>query len=271
MVLGANFKEEYYNAMTNALNMVLDNEKYLALYHRYDALKGELNEILTFSGSFCTDVENCIDKATATIKSGAEQVLNTQELKDKVKVLLSVLEKLNVYNDKYGWNDDMLVHLQTVAAIGKYRDIENEIIKKYGWEQGQKIIYEVKKRAVEYEKSIGADFFRQNIEILHDVLRTITLYETDVVIKTSSASNKKSQEITLANADGELFKCIKSAQLNCLDATYFEIVLPIDLRCRKYNYYRLETTTNGRKFILEQEEEIIKELDRLYDSLPDEF
>ena len=82
-------------------------------------------------------------------------------------------------------------------------------------------------------------------------------------------SNKTTQQITLANADGETFKCTKSAQLTLGGETYVEIVLPEDIKANKYTYYKVLTEPNCKKLVLEQDEQNKKSLDALYDKLPD--
>lgn len=269
MALNQNFREEYFNALKDCVLTVIKFHKYQALSSNCETLKDEINGFLKHKNSIISDVDTCIDKQTSTLKQSARSILDEAGLVDEATSYAGLCAQKRAYVDEYGWRDETLANISAVIAIAQVRDLEKAMTSELGLDVAQKIMLEEKERVLAFEKETKTNFFAVEVDFLRDLLRIKTLFETDESIKLFATSNKIAQQITLANADGETFKCTKSAQLSMDGNVYVEIILPEDIKTNQYTYYKVISEPNRKKLVLAQDEQDKKRLDALYDKLPD--
>lgn len=269
MALTPNFREEYFNALKDCVFTVAEINKFKAICANCETLRDEINGVLKMKNSILSDVDTCIDKQTCTIKKSAQSLLADDGLEDVAINYAGLCAKKRAYADEYGWHDETLASISAVLAIAEFRDLEKAMTDELGLDVAQKIMLEEKSRVLPFEQETNTTFFAVEVDFLRDLLRIKTLFETNEQLILRAQSNKTTQQITLANADGETFKCTKSAQLTLGGETYVEIVLPEDIKANKYTYYKVLTEPNCKKLVLEQDEQNKNSLDALYDKLPD--
>lgn len=261
MSLNESFRKRYSDALKKCLMTVEMSDKYEALSKDYDELRERINGELKKRDSVCSDVERLIDKSTGKLKANFEIIIDSD-----TKLLKLIKEFRELWLKKqsfveFGWQDGLMNHIDSVLAIAEYSELEKEIIAKLGLDEGQHFIYEAKCEILEFEKSLGVDFFREEVLKMRDLFKIKALVSKNSEILVSKKDNLKAQKIILSNSNGEDFSCEKSAQITHNGEIIIEIELQEDLRVGKFNYYVLHIDKNCQKLTLIEDKELIKVLD----------
>ena len=152
-------------------------------------------------------------------------------------------------------------------AISEYSNMEKQIIAELGLNDGQRYIYEAKKRIIEFEKTLGLDFFREEVLKMRDLFRIKTLISGTNNINLDGKDNLNTQKLSLSNGDGEIFNCKKVAEMIYRGTIFIEIEFLKDLRVCPFNYYVLSTDNNTQLLTLVEVKALNKELDLIRDKL----
>lgn len=261
MALSVNFKEEYYKLLEECVLLVEKSERYEKICAEYTALKEKINKILEETDALCTDAERFLEKETGKIKPETEFFIGQNE---ELKVLLSALSALYIEKMSFaslGWTDDLMNHIAVVLASGKCQEKEEEIIAELGLQQGERVIYEEKKKVLKLEKELGVRFFEGDVERLEALFKVRVLFPFPEQTKMKAEENLIEENWILINADGECFQVEKYAQLRYKNALYVELIFPEEIKLkRKLNYYKVEKTKRGIRFVLVEDNELYEKL-----------
>lgn len=254
---------QYLKALKDCLILVKDSKTYEDICQKYELLKKEINSLLEKMDALCIDAERYIDKNTGSLRDDIG--INLDEIiRFKFEELCDLYNEKKIFYSKYNWDDNLLNRVEVVLAIANYEKLEKEIIESFGYAKGEQIIYETKKEAVSFEKEIGVEFFSSVVEKLEVLFRIRNLYPLNKNIDILGLDNINSQKYQLINDNGEVFDVEKIGEINYRNKTYLEFDL---LDFNKLNYYKLVLVKNKQKFILVEDKELDKILNKRQEKL----
>ena len=265
-MIDASFLKRYHDALKKCVMTSDMHDKYRELCEDYDEAKRKMDAALESAGSICSDAECLIDKSTGELKRHALLVLGEDAaLLRMANELCELWQRLHSFAE-FGWTDELGSSIDPVLAIAEYSEMEHKIIDELGLDEGQRVIYEIKKRVVEFEETIGKDFFREDVLKLRDLFRFKRLLAKPYEIKLGQSDNLDTQDLVLTNNDGETFRCEKVAQIAHNGSQYVEIELREDVRICVFNYY-LVADDACRELRLVEDRDLVKLLDTKRDRL----
>lgn len=264
MALSSNFKQELLEKYKKSVLILAKSEKYTAILNEYNDLKKSIDgKLQTINGVYCKDAEKYINEENYEfIPLGGFDLNSNLELKRDFENLI----KLNKDLQSFGWKSDIIRCLDVILVIGSSSDLEKEIKKEFGEEQGQDIINEVKFQVVDFEKLNQIEVYTKDVKKIIALNKLKELYSISSVVTITEKDNVIEENITLKNLDGECFEFRKTGQIKYKGVNYFELELLSKLEdSREYNFYiyRIEEIPNGQKFIIEEGKDIFYEVSDL--------
>lgn len=254
---------QYLKALKDCLVLIKDSTRYEYICQKYELLKKEIDNLLEKMDALCIDAERYINKNTGSLRDDIGINLD-EKLRFKFAELCNLYNEKKLFYLKHNWDDNLLNNVEVVLAIANYEKLEKEIIESFGYDKGEQIIYETKKESVIYEKEIGVDFFSNSVEKLEVLFRIRNLYPLNDDIDILGLDNINSQKYQLINDYGEVFDVEKIGEINYRNKTYLEFDL---LDFNKLNYYKLSLVKNKQKFILVEDKELDKILNKKQEKL----
>ncbi len=259
-------RSEYYELLKQTVVLVDRSDRYDRICEEYKALCKRINKLLEDMDAFCVDAERYIDKSTGGLRA------NIGFEPDPVLAKLFG-ELCGLYTEKqhfateYGWDDDLLNHIEAVLAIAAYEDMEKRIIAELGADAGERVIYETKKEIVAFERELGVVFFSQAVERMEALFRTRVLFSPEGEIVLTDKDCLCEQSVTLVNKHGERLAFTKWAQIAHRGEIYIELELLEDMKIGKFHYYRLAQAQGGWMLTLVEDGPTESELDGKRDRL----
>lgn len=267
MSIDASFLKIYHDTLKKAVMTSDMSDKFEAVCNKYDELKDKIDARLEENGSICSDAERLFDKETGALRGEAESIIgNDRALRDMLTDFGELLLNKRSFAE-FGWRDTLISTIDPVLAIAEYSDMEKKIIAELGLDDGQKVIYEIKKKVVEFEKELGISFFGEEILRMRDLFRIKRLFSKKGEISVSDKDNLETQKLTLTNNDGELLKCEKTAQITHNGSLYIELEILEDIRVCVFNYYVFKQSDNCQSLVLVEDKALEKILDGKRDKL----
>ena len=265
-MIDASFLKGYQDALKKCVMTSDMHDKYRELCENYKDTKRKIDARLESENSLCSDAERLIDKNTGELKKNALLVLGDDAtLLRMVNELCELWQRLHSFAE-FGWTDELGSSIDPVLAIAEYSDMERKIIDQLGLDEGQRVIYEIKKRVVEFEETIGKDFFREDVLKLRDLFKFKRLYAKPYEIRLGKTDNLDTQNLVLKNNDGDTVRCEKVAQITHNGSQYVEIELHEDVRICVFNYY-LTADDACSELRLVEDRDLVKLLDSKRDRL----
>lgn len=269
MAIDESFLKTYLDALKRALMTSDMHDKYQKVLEDYENAKKKINSKLESMDSVCTDAERLIDKETGGLKKIAELIVGDDTaLRRTLNDFRELWLNLQSFAE-FGWKDELVSSIDPVLAIADYSSMEDRIMLELGSDKGQRVIYEIKKKAVEFEESIGKDFFRIEVLKLRDLFRIKQLFSNKGEIKIIGKDNLKVQSLVLTNGEGEKLKCNKVAEIIHNGASYLELELLEDLKICTFNYYVTEDKDGSQALRLIEDRALVKLLDEKRDKIVD--
>lgn len=261
MALNDRFREEYYGLLEECVLLVEKEKRYERICAEYTDLKKEIDKILEETDCLCTDAERFLEKDTGKIKPETALIVGENA---EILGLLAKLSALYIERQSFaelGWTDDLMHLISVILASAKCSNKEEEIVAELGLEQGERVIYEEKKKVLKLEKELGIRFFEDDVERLEALFKVRILYPLSAQTVIKDEENLTEENWVLANADGECFQLEKYAQLRYKNALYVELIFPDEIKLkRKLNYYKIEKKKSGTRFVLVEDEELFEKL-----------
>jgi len=268
MPLNENYREEYYELLKGFVLLEALIQRYEALEKEYKELRTQINEKLEQAKSVCSDCERLLDKETGELNENAQAIVGKDKaLNESLLRLSEVFAQKKQIEKESGFDDELYFKVVSVVAIGDYEKMEKQIIDELGKVQGERVIYEEKKKAVEFEKTLGVYFFADAVERMEELFKVRTLFSPSCEVLFADEDNLDEQTVVLYNAKGEKLTFDKFAQVRYRGTLYVELVIPEKTKIRALNYYKVEETENGQKFTMEEDEAVFEELWALVDEL----
>ena len=269
MSVNKSFNTEEYYALLEKCAVLADKSRRLdAICNAYDGAKKKLNKLLEEHNSICENAERLLDVETGEIKAEAKQILAGIEGAEDILTEMSrrYAEKLD-FAAKNGSNDALMTNIHAVLAICDYEKAEKAMKEELGRDAAEAIMYEQKKRVLEFEKTLGTHFFLDQVEKLEALFAARVLFAKEGEFSVAEQDCLCEENVVLTNGKGERLHFEKNAQLTYRRRTYVELVIKEDLRMRQLNYYRLEKAPGGYKLTLEEDEKVFDALWKKYDKL----
>ena len=267
MPVSPDFREEYHKLLEECLLLVQKSRQYEAICEQYRERKAEANRLLEERGALCTDAERLIDPVTGKVKESAVALVGEDEQLREILISCGELFLQKKGYAELGWNDELTNKMQVVLAIANFRDMEEKILQELGRDQGQQVIYRELQRVLPLEQELGFRFFADDVERLEALLRIKVLYAALGELPITAQENMTQERLSLVTEQGEIFSFVKWAQIQHKGAVYLELELPEELPIGKFKYYRVETTREGVRLLLEEDKTIEQELDERWDRL----
>lgn len=267
MSIDASFLKMYHDALKKAVMTSDMSDKYEALCDKYDDLREEINVRLERKDSVCSDAERLFDKESGRLKKEAELVIGDD---NALRGMLSEFEKLLMNKRsfaEFGWGDRLISTIDPVLAIAEYSDMEKKIIAELGLDEGQRVIYGIKKKIVEFEKELGISFFGESVLKMRDLFRIKQLFSNSSEINVNEKDNLETQRLVLTNSAGESIRCEKTAEITHNGSLYIELELLEDIRVCVFNYYLFSNSDNRQTLRLVEDKQLEKILDEKRDKL----
>jgi hypothetical protein len=261
MPLNENYREEYYELLKGFVLLEALIRRYEALEKEYKELKAQINEKLEQAKSICSDCERLLDEETGELNENAQVIVGKDKALNESLLRLSELSAQKKQIEKEsGFDDELYLKVVSVVAIGDYEKMEKRIIDELGKEQGERVIYEEKKKAAEFEKTVGVYFFGDAVERMEEWFEIKVLYPTDGEITLTKENNFLEQNLLLRNEQGLKIPFKKTAQTTYRGVIYLELISLQNRKIRGVNYYTVEQTDNGQKLVLLEDEKLYETL-----------
>jgi len=264
MALNPNFKQELLEKYKKSVLILAESEKYTEILNKYNDLKKSIDgKLQTINGAFCKYAEKYINEENyEIIPLGGFDINSNLELKRDFEKLIKLYKDLQ----SFGWKDNLVRCLDVILVVGASSDLEKEIKKEFGENQGQDIINEVKFQVVDFEKLNNVEIYTKDVKKIIALNKLKELYSFSSVITITEKDNVIEEDIILKNLDGEYFNFRKTGQIKYKGVNYFELELLSELEdSREYNFYiyRIEEISNGQKFIIEEGQDVFYEVSDL--------
>ena len=258
--------QELHEAMVACLISLGKSRTYEDTKQRYNRLKKEIDERLLEMDALCLDSERYIDRKTGGIRTGLGVDL-VEELTDKLKELGGLLVTLDLFEREEHWSDNAMNNFSNLILISSYESIEKRITDEHGLFHGRQLILEVKREILPMETELGLSHFREEVEILEGLIRTMTLFTREGDLDLERPDNLDEKDVNLINLLGEYLRYKTVSKLTLGNKCYIELERLDEIRARTFAYYLAESHGQGERLTLVEDRELEKKLDALRDRL----
>lgn len=138
--------------------------------------------------------------------------------------------------------EDIDAQLRLVVAIGDYRDMERELVSKFGIDKAQEVMLECKREVVGRERSRGIVFYAEDVERLENII-AIKHLTISTSLRIDRQENMDMMDVCLPNDKGEKYHFRTWSVLHLDGEAYIELELLEDMRVGKFNYYHISNST----------------------------
>lgn len=254
MSLRPDFKKELIEILKKSALIIDKSNKYKQTCNEYKALKEDLNtKLLTLNGAVCKDSECYINKQTGEFIPLSNIDINSN---DKLIKMFKKLGSLYLQKQNFGWKDELSWSISVILDLAPLKDLEKEIFEHFGKTEGRKIINNAKIEICEFEKENGINIFTKEVENIKKLENLKYLYCENNELEITEENNLIEEIITLKTLNGKEIKFKKFGQLTFNNKIYldFEIIEKFDYH--EFFLYIVEKTSNGLKFIMEEDDDI---------------
>ena len=165
---------------------------------------------------------------------------DTRQYIDRYKKSLETCLDKRIYIEDN--REDIDAQLRLVVAIGDYRDMERELVSKFGIDKAQEVMLECKREVVGRERSRGIVFYAEDVERLENIL-AIKHLTIPISLRIDRQENMDMMDVCLPNDKGEKYHFRTWSVLHLDGEAYIELELLEDMRVGKFNYYHISNST----------------------------
>ena len=165
---------------------------------------------------------------------------DTRQYIDRYKKSLETCLDKRIYIEDN--REDIDAQLRLVVAIGDYRDMERELVSKFGIDKAQEVMLECKREVVGRERSRGIVFYAEDVERLENII-AIKHLTIPTSLRIDRQENMDMMDVCLPNDKGEKYHFRTWSVLHLDGEAYIELELLEDMRVGKFNYYHISNST----------------------------
>lgn len=181
---------------------------------------------------------------------------DTRQYIDRYKKSLDTCLDKRIYIEDN--REDIDAQLRLVVAIGDYRDMERELVSKFGIDIAQEVMLECKREVVGRERSRGIVFYSEDVERLENII-AIKHLTIPISLRIDRQENMDMMDVCLPNDKGEKYHFRTWSVLHLDGEAYIELELLEDMRVGKFNYYHISKSTSTLKMV--QDNSLTRRLD----------
>lgn len=258
MTLKPDFKNELLEILKKSSLLIDKSRKYQKVNNEYKTLRQSITKkLLDDNNIVCKDLENYIDKKTGDF-SPFDNLDTSCDL--ELKTMFKNLKHLYLQKQEFGWKDDTDWSVNVILGLAPLKNLEKEIFSTFGNKEGRKIMNDAKIEVSKFEKENNINVFGDDIEKLNALDNILVLFSKTNDIKITKDNNLTEEIITLNTIDNESVLFKKLGQITFNNKIYLDLKIIESLNDQEYFFYIVEQTTNGQKFVMEQDDDIYDKL-----------
>ena len=261
------YKEHLLNALKESALLIAESEKYNNLCADYKEVKKLLDEKLaSINGAYIKNSESYIDSDTGKFipLGDIESSLDSQ-----TKFMFSRFALLAKQLKDAKWKDESSHSVDVILKLGKFKNLQKELINKYGKYEAENFINTVILEMEDFEKEHKINVYTKEIFYIKEknkikCLRPITPIEVTI------GDNVINSTVELFNDFHQSFLMKKSGQVGYENEIYFVLELVDKSKCREegeFYFYKVNSDNNYQQLVMNENEEVNDILYERYERL----